>query len=258
MHIAGAITNYIDIAQLTLYAFWLFFAGLVIYLILESKREGFPLVTNQPGVRPEGFLPMPKPKTFILRDGTTRSAPHNEPLEVLNARNSAPWDGAPIEPLGDPMLDAIGPASYAQRLDVPEKTYEGENRQIPMRLAPEHWIAEEDPDPRGMNVIAADGLVAGVVSDLWFDQSEAQPMYLEVALPDPATRHVLVPMQLVRVRVAARGGSVKVRCVTAAQFATAPVPANPDVVTAREEDRIQAYFASGQLYALPSRLGPLI
>lgn len=258
MHIAGAITNYIDVAQLTLYAFWAFFAALIIYLILESKREGFPLVTNQPGVRLDGFLPMPSPKTFLLHDGTTRSVPYNETLEVLNARNTAGWDGAPIEPLGNPMLDGIGPASYTQRFDVPEKTYDGENRTIPLRLAPKHWIAEEDPDPRGMNVIALDGLVAGVVTDLWFDQAVAQPMYLEVALPDPAARHVLVPMQLARVRVAARGGTVKVLCVTAAQFLIAPVPASTDMITAREEDRIQAYFASGHLYAVPSRSEPLL
>ena len=34
----GAITDYIDVAQLVLYLFWIFFAGLVIYLTLESKR----------------------------------------------------------------------------------------------------------------------------------------------------------------------------------------------------------------------------
>ena len=34
MH-TGAITNYIDVAQLALYAFWIFFAGLV---YLPSQR----------------------------------------------------------------------------------------------------------------------------------------------------------------------------------------------------------------------------
>jgi photosynthetic reaction center H subunit len=36
------------------------------------------------------------------------------------------------------------------------------------------------------------------------------------------------------------------------------VPASPDKVTALEEDRIAAYFASGNLYAMPSRMEPLI
>ena len=43
----GAITGYIDVAQLTLYAFWLFFAGLIYYLLRENKREGYPLVSDR-------------------------------------------------------------------------------------------------------------------------------------------------------------------------------------------------------------------
>ena len=74
MH-TGAITPYIDVAQLTLYAFWIFFAWLVIYLILESKREGFPLITSRSNERLDGILPMPGPKTFLLRNGQTRTVP---------------------------------------------------------------------------------------------------------------------------------------------------------------------------------------
>lgn len=39
----GAITGYIDVAQVVLYIFWAFFFGLVIYLLRENKREGYPL-----------------------------------------------------------------------------------------------------------------------------------------------------------------------------------------------------------------------
>ena len=35
----GAITSEIDVAQVVLYAFWFFFAGLIIYLRKEDKRE---------------------------------------------------------------------------------------------------------------------------------------------------------------------------------------------------------------------------
>lgn len=38
----GAITQYVDVAQLVLYAFWLFFFGLIWYLQRESHREGYP------------------------------------------------------------------------------------------------------------------------------------------------------------------------------------------------------------------------
>jgi photosynthetic reaction center H subunit len=258
MHTAGAITSYIDVSQLVLYAFWIFFAGLVIYLTLESKREGFPLVTNRPGERLEGLLPLPTPKTFLLPGGVQKSFPWNEPLEVLALRQTAPWDGAPYEPTGNPMLDGVGPASFTLRTDLPELTDEGHHRTVPMRIATDHWVAPEDPDPRGLSVIAADGAVAGVVSDLWVDRASTQLRWLEVATPDPLARHVILPMELVQVRMAARGGHVKVVSVTAAQLAAAPVPVSPDSVTAREEDRIAAYFASGHLYAFPSRSEPLI
>jgi photosynthetic reaction center H subunit len=258
MHSTGAITNYIDVAQLTLYAFWLFFAGLIIYLILESKREGFPMITNRPGERPKGILPLPSPKIFHLKGGQTRAVPWAEPLEELNLRPTSPWEGAPYEPLGNPMIDGLGPASFNNRDPHPELTYSGEIRTVPLRIASDHWVAEEDFDPRGLNVIACDDQVAGVVADLWIDRTELQCRFVEVALPDPAARHVLVPMELVQVKANARGGVVKVISVTAAMFATAPVTESPDYITAREEDRISAYFAAGHLYATPTRFGPLI
>jgi photosynthetic reaction center H subunit len=254
----GAITPYIDVAQLTLYAFWIFFAGLIIYLILESKREGFPLITSREGERPTGILPMPAPKTFLLRDGSTRTVPSLEPDEIVNAVQLQNFEGAPWVPLGDPMQDGMGPAGYALRSNGPELTYHGEPRTVPLRVATDHWVATEDPDPRGMEVIAADGLVAGVVTDIWIDRAEVNPRFIEVTTPGPLPRNVIVPMELVQLRIFAIGGQVKLHCVTAAQLAAAPAPANPDWLSAREEDRIQAYFASGHLYAFPSRMEPLI
>lgn len=50
----------IDGASIALYAFWFFFAGLIIYLRREDKREGYPLDSPQ-GPR-EGWPPMPKEK----------------------------------------------------------------------------------------------------------------------------------------------------------------------------------------------------
>mgnify|MGYP000491222488 CR=1 FL=1 len=61
----GAITGYIDVAQLVLYAFWIFFAGLIIYLRREDKREGYPLESERSGsVTVQGFPAVPAPKTF--------------------------------------------------------------------------------------------------------------------------------------------------------------------------------------------------
>jgi len=257
MH-TGAITPYIDVAQLTLYAFWIFFAWLVIYLILESKREGFPLITSRSNERLDGILPMPSPKTFLLRNGTTRTVPSLEPEEIVNAVQLQNFEGAPWVPLGDPMQDGVGPAGYALRSTEPELTYEGEHRTVPLRVAHDHWIAEEDPDPRGWEVITADGLVAGIVADIWVDRAEVNLRFIEVELPDPLARHVIVPGELTQVKVRGHGGIVQVVSVTAPLLAAAPVPENPDFLSAREEDRIQAYFASGHLYATPSRIGPLL
>src|ERR1700748_969973 len=42
----GAFTRYIDIPQVVLYLFWIFFVGLIWYLRGEDKREGYPLVRD--------------------------------------------------------------------------------------------------------------------------------------------------------------------------------------------------------------------
>ena len=68
----GALTGYIDVAQIVLYAFWIFFAGLILYLRREDKREGYPLESEYPEEEKGTFVPpMPKPKTFILPHGGT-------------------------------------------------------------------------------------------------------------------------------------------------------------------------------------------
>ena len=71
----GAITSYIDVAQVTLYAFWVFFAGLILYLRREDKREGYPLESDRSGaIRVQGFPPIPEPKTFLLPHGGSYQA----------------------------------------------------------------------------------------------------------------------------------------------------------------------------------------
>ena len=60
----GAITGYIDVAQLVLWAFWIFFAGLIWYLHRENKREGYPL-EKPDGTTKEGWPAMAPQKTYI-------------------------------------------------------------------------------------------------------------------------------------------------------------------------------------------------
>ena len=168
---SGAITGYIDVAQLTLYAFWIFFAGLIFYLRREDKREGYPLQSDRSArIRVQGFPPMPRPKIFRLPGGGTRLAPRVEEAPAApRARAIGGWPGAPLQPLGDPMLDGVGPAAYALRADVPDVTIEGLSRIVPLRAATDFSVAARDPDPRGMSVVGADGNFAGTVRDLWVE-----------------------------------------------------------------------------------------
>jgi photosynthetic reaction center H subunit len=251
----GAITSYIDVAQLTLYGFWFFFAGLIFYLRREDKREGYPLVSDD-GRTTEGFPPMPPPKTYILQHGAAVMAPRVDPPQrVVNASPVAAFPGAPMEPNGNPLLDGVGPAAYALRADEPDLMFDHPIPKIvPLRVATDIWVTEEDPDPRGMSVIGACGNVAGTVTDVWVDRSEMIVRYLEAEVASAAgPRQVIIPMPLVKI-----GDAVKVSTLTAAQIADTPPIQNPNQITFREEDRISAYYGGGQLYATPARLGPLL
>lgn len=68
------ITSSIDFAQLLLYAFWLFFAGLIYYLRREDKREGYPMEPDGRRVRIQGWPPMPEEKFFVTDRFPARTA----------------------------------------------------------------------------------------------------------------------------------------------------------------------------------------
>lgn len=253
----GAITGYIDIAQVTLYAFWIFFAGLIFYLHRENKREGYPLESERSAyVTVQGFPPIPEPKTYRRRDGRTIQAPDRKgdtrPVAAVPAFGHL---GAPLVPTGDPLADAVGPAAYAEREEEPERTWEGEPLIAPARLVPGTTIAEEDVDPRGMPLLAADHETAGTVVELWIDRSEPQIRYLEIET-GAGGRRVLMPINFAWIDPRRR--EVRTRALTAAQIARVPGIASDSQITKREEDRITAYWAGGFLYATPSRQEPLL
>ena len=80
------------------------------------------------------------------------------------------WNGAPLEPEGNPLLAGVGPGAWAQRADVPDMTHEGTVKIVPLRVAADHGVAHQDVDPRGLPVYGADMQQAGTVADLWVDQ----------------------------------------------------------------------------------------
>jgi photosynthetic reaction center H subunit len=253
------VIGHIDIAQIALYAFWIFFAGLIYYLRREDKREGYPLVSDRGArVTVQGFPAIPSPKTFHLADGSTVSVPRAEEPAAIAARPAARFPGAPLEPTGDPMQDGVGPAAYAMRNDHPDMMFDAPVPKIvPLRTAPDYAIEANDPDPRGMPVYGFDRAVGGTVVDVWVDRSDVLLRYLEVeAAGAGGPRRVLVPMTLVRIDHRRR--RVNLASVTAAQLAAAPTTREPLQITMREEDRISAYFASGHLYGTPGRLGPAL
>jgi photosynthetic reaction center H subunit len=256
----GAITGYIDVAQLALYAFWIFFAGLILYLRREDKREGYPLLSERSGsITVQGFPPVPSPKTFYLSDGTTVMAPRPErPEPRIEARAAELWAGSPLVPTGNPLVDAVGPAAYAQRADTPDMMFGSqEPRLVPLRADPAFFLAAEDPDPRGMIVFGADLRQAGTVTDAWIDRTEVIVRYLEIRVEYAgASRSVLLPMTMLKIDPLRK--RINVRAITAAQFLEVPRLASPDQVSLREEDQIMGYYGGGTLYATASRAEPVL
>lgn len=254
----GAITGHIDVAQVALYLFWLFFAGLIFYLQRETRREGYPLVSERNG-REEatGIIFMPSPKTYSTADGRKVMAPDparadNRPLA---ARQLAGGAGAPYVPTGNPLADCIGPSSYAERPDIPDITFEKKPRIVPMRIATDFTIADGDPDPRGMSVLGTDGKPAGKIVEVWVDRSEFLIRYLEIETTAGAKR-VLLPMPFADIDKTNR--RITVDALLAGQIAGVPTLRSPDQITLLEEEKVTAYYGGGLLYATPSRQEPLV
>jgi photosynthetic reaction center H subunit len=250
---------YLDVAQVTLYVFWVFFACLIFYLRREDKREGYPLdSTASGGGIVHGFPRMPDPKHYLLRDGHVATLPnHKNDRRDVAVAPIAVWPGAPMEPTGNPMLDGVGPGSWADREDVPELNVDNVPCIVPLRLAEGTYLEPRDPDPRGMKVIGVDNEIGGVVTDVWVDRAEALIRYIEVEVTTSSgPTRVLLPMPFALVNH--KRGRVTVNAILGSQFADVPVTKSLDQVTKLEEDRIVGYYGAGTLYATPSRQEPLL
>ena len=256
MQTVGYITSYIDLAQLMLYVFWIFFAGLIYYLVQENHREGYPMESSSNGRAVVKGWPIPEPKTFKLEGGKTVTVPDLQRKEPpLNGASAGFGMGSPIEPTGDPMTAAIGPGAYTMREDVPEMTAHGTPVIQPLRLASDYTVATQDVDPRGLPVVGGDGKPGGTVKDIWIDASEMMFRYLEVETTTNAgTRRVLLPIPFTLIR----RNQVEVHAIYGRHFADVPQLRNPDQVTKLEEEKITAYYGGGTLYADAQRSQPLV
>ena len=253
MQTVGNITGYIDLAQILLYVFWIFFAGLIWYLVLEGHREGYPMESDSSGRAVIKGFPIPEPKTFLLEGGRSVTVPDLTRTEpAYNAVAYHPSSGSPIVPTGDAMTAAVGAGAYSNREDVPERTTHGVPLIQPLRIASDFSVAPQDVDPRGLPVMAGDGKQGGTVKDIWIDSAEMMFRYLEVEITGGKT--VLLPITFSLVR----RNQVEVHAIYARHFASVPALKNPDQVTKLEEEKITAYYGGGTLYADVKRSEPLI
>jgi len=175
----------------------------------------------------------------------------NRPDGTYHAQPAWGWNGAPLDPVGNPLLAGVGPGAWAQRADVPDMTHNGDVKIVPLRVATDHRISAQDTNPIGLPVIGGDGDVAGHVCDVWVDRAEALPRYLEVSLPDG--RRVLTPIPFARIRRT----EVVVNSILSTQFGGVPPLRHADQITLLEEEKVAAYYGAGTLFATPHRQEPI-
>lgn len=255
----GNVTEYIDLTQILLYLFWIFFAALIFYLQRETRREGYPLEADTGGrIYELDFIYRPEPKTFKLHGGKTVQAPNDQrETRTLNLERTENMDGFPYEPTGNPMTDGIGPGSYAERADEPDRTAAGAVKIVPMSKLKDYSIAEGDPDPRGLDVVGIDDEVGGKIVDIWVDKSEHTIRYLEAEVPlDEGSKKILVPITFCVVQP--NQNRVYLDSVRSDQLKECPTTKKADEVTFLEEDKICGFYGAGTLYAYAKRSEPLL
>jgi photosynthetic reaction center H subunit len=209
----------------------------------NGRAEGGPKQTG---------WPIPEPKVYKLADGREVLAPDYNRLDsTYSAQPTHSWLGAPLEPVGDPLLAGVGPGAWAARADEPDLYHGNHIKIVPLRIAADHGVMSQDVDPRGLPVYGADKQLAGTVKDLWIDRAEMMFRYLEVSLTGGQT--VLLPMTFSRIK----SKGVFVGAILAGQFANVPQTKSMEQITLLEEEKITAYYGAGTLYATPERQEPM-
>ncbi|MFY8047834.1 MAG: photosynthetic reaction center subunit H [Erythrobacter sp.] len=246
-----------DVAELAFLLFFGFFIALVFYLNKESRREGYPLEDEETGKIHPGSLFDGDKKSFQLPHGRGTYVPEDVARDDINvpAVQAFRGAGAPFVPTGNPMKDGMGPAAWANRSKYPDLTFDGRPRIVPIAQSHELIVSPNDPELIGWPVMAADKQIVGKVSDIWVDQAEHIIRYLEVETT--TGKRVLAPMMVAAVQTNGIFGDkpelVEIDAITAAQFEDVPALETPGIITRYEEDRVQAYFGGGYMYATPER-----
>ncbi|MCC5966311.1 MAG: photosynthetic reaction center subunit H [Natronohydrobacter sp.] len=236
-----------DLALISLYMFWIFFAGLIYYIQRENQREGYPL-ENEDGTLTGSNLSVPEPKTFILPHGRGEYKAPNFEREArdLALAPTSGGTGFPFAPTGNALKDGVGPAAWSARRDEAELDGHGHAKIQPMAKVGEFAVSA-GRDPRGLAVMCHDRKSPGKVSDMWVDVPEQMVRYLEVTLDDGGKR--LVPMALAKIKA----DRVIVNALDSESFRDIPTIASDAQITKLEEDKVSAYVAGGYLYTADKR-----
>ncbi len=264
---AAYIVGTFDVAELAVWLFLFFFIGLVLYLNRESRREGYPLEDDVTGrVESQPLLAAANKKVFKLPHGRGTYVPEDVARDSMDLPlvQTHGGSGSPYVPTGNPMKDGVGPAAYANRQDYPDLTFDGRPRIVPLADSHDIMIAPNDPNIIGWPVYDCNVQLAGKVSDIWVDQAEHLIRYIEVETN--AGDKVLAPMAMTVVQgkglLHGLGWETKelvqIDAITKDQFADVPSIATPGQITRLEEDKIQAYYGGGYMYATPERSEPWI
>ncbi len=253
------LTAGIDVALLVFYAFVLFFIGLIFYLRREDRREGYPLEDTVTGRHLSPGGPMHTASTQVA--SCCRSIMARSPRRPRAASRSTSPRGAPIASparlmprpaIRWPTASARRPGPIAP--SAPIIDMEGHPRIVPLSAADGYRVSDKDPD--------LDGLAGGRCRRRGrrHRQRPVDRHRRPAGALYPADRRKAAPLlaPMMMAKVDKRRRRVVVDALNAAQFAAAPRPATPGQITLYEEDRVQAYFGGGYLYANASRQEPFL
>ncbi len=251
-----------DLASLSIWLFWIFFALLIYYLQTENMREGYPLENEDGSPAPnQGPFPVPDAKTFELPHGRGKvvvPSPENEEehrrhdLDDVMEATAVP-NGYPYDPVGDPMKAGIGSGAWTPRRDEPELDGHGHAKIVPMS-ATESYRVSAGKNPMGLVVRGGDGEEVGTISDMWIDAPEQLVRYLEIELDaDHGGGKRLVPIHFCQI-----WRRVTINSIHGKHFAGVPITKSSTQITKLEEEKISAYYGAGILYADEDRAEPLL
>ena len=256
----GAITGYIDVAQLVLYVFWIFFAGLIYYLAARTSARAIRWRRTNGRERDVRASRRSRAQDLhMLAHGGEATVPeHDARRDRCSGRAGiALWPARRWCPPATRCSTASGPGAYAERADVPDTDFEAHAKIVPLRVADR--LRRRAARPRSAR---HDGRSAPTARSAapW---STCGSTSSEAIVPLPrgrgrragGKRHVLLPMNFARDPAPRRRQG--------ARDPRRPVRRRAGHARARPGDharggKIMAYYGAGTLYAEPSRQEPLL